>query len=206
MDRIAQNRERWTICYNTSDNPLQYLWQYATVPKTVRSLKIRKPNQENRFCTLAKKWTPDSPGLGGELSVVQNNERRSFKTGSKTRLKNARADCPRLGLKRSARLACARPWLADCPRMNSGLFGNHESAQNQIAQKSLPTKIRLMCGKIKTNCHQILTTWSQGNRWATPKRLSPNLNPINGKLVEHEKHRFSNPRAWFAPIYEHVRN
>ena len=46
-------------------------------------------------------------------------------------------------------------------------------------------------GEIKTNYHENFSTWSQGCRWAIPKKSSPNLNPNSGKIKSREEHSFS---------------
>ena len=162
---------------------IDHVTKFLALTMCVRVSKNRKPNWGTRFCTLAKMNVGQS-GTKGQTICCSNQWKTKLKNRFWTRLK------PEWGL------SAGKPRTVREPRNNT----------EQIAWKLPPTKIRSICGQIKTNCHQILTTWSQGKRWAIPKRSSPNLKPINGKLDEHKKHWFLNPRSSFAPIYELMRN
>jgi hypothetical protein len=71
-----------------------------------------------------------------------------------------------------------REWTPDCPRVA-------QTEEQRRREKSPSPKIRPIHSQINTNCHQILQARSQGNRGATSKRSSPNLEQNHGKSKEH---------------------
>jgi hypothetical protein len=118
--------------------------------RTLRSSKVTNRTAKKWFCTLLKKWMSDSPMLRGELSAVHNSEHQSWKTGSGH-------GCNKHG--GLSEVEARTVWESQI---------RIEIDHPKIA----PTQNRSVCGQIETNCHQIWTSWLQGNRWATPKRSS----------------------------------
>ena len=108
--------------------------------RTIRGSKDRKQKQQNRF------WTR----LHSELRTVRR----------------LAADCPRPELRAQQSLPCARPRLADCPRFTGGLSVGRVPA----TRKSPQTQDRPICGRFKTNCHQI---WTKRTR-RTPNTIFTN--------------------------------